>query len=218
MKKLTSTFVFLALASLLMSSLLWAQQEEHHCQKAGRGKESEESQSMMPMMQSMMMQGGMPCMKMCQGMMGQKGDPIEKGLRHLGCPDFFTKHTEQLGLSEKQVADLKAIRWNQRKSVIKKRADIQIAHVEFEELLDQEKVDFGKVKAKITEIGDLEQDMRLSRLSSIQKAHKVLTTEQLEKAKTLKKIPGRKMRRSKKPLSTMKTQMKMLEDKEEKIK
>jgi hypothetical protein len=218
MKKLTSIFVFLVLASLLMSSLIWAQQEEHHCQKAGRVKEHEESQSMMPMMQSMMMQGGMPCMKMCQGMMGQKGDPIEKGLRHLGCPDFFTRHTEELGLSEKQVADLKAIRWDQRKLAIKKKADIQVAHVEFEELLDREKADFGKVKAKITEIGDLEQDMRLSRLSSIQKAHKVLTTEQLEKAKTLKKIPGRRMKGSKKPLSKMKTKMKMLEEKEEKTK
>lgn len=213
MKKLSSSFLCLVLATLLMSSFGWGQQEEHHRQKAGRIKESPESHSMMPMMQSMMMQGKMPCMKMCQSMMGKKGDPIEKGLRHLGCPEFFTRHTEELGLSEKQVADLKAIRWNQRKSAIKKRAEIQVAHVEFEELLDQEKVDFGKVKAKITEIGDLEQEVRLGRLSSIQKAHKILTAEQLEKAKTLKQTRGRRIIGSKKPLQQMKAKTKMLEEK-----
>lgn len=208
MKKLTSTFVFVVLASLLIGGLVWAQQEEHHFQKAEHFKKSEESQSMMPMMQSMMM----------QGMMGKKGDPIEKGLHHLGCPDFFTKHTDELGLSEKQVADLKTIKSDQRKSTIKKRAEIQLAHVEFEELLDQKQVDFGKIRAKIAEIGDLEQEMRFDRLSSIQKAHKVLTSEQLDKAKTLKKSPGRRMKGSKKPSSTMKTKMKMMEEKEEKTK
>lgn len=208
MKSLTSTFVFVVLASLLIGGLVWAQQEEHHYQKAEHFKKSAQSQSMMPMMQSMMM----------KGMMGKKGDPIEKGLRHLGCPDFFIRHTEKLELSEKQVADLKAIKSTQRKSAIKKRAEIQLAHVEFEELLDQKQADFGKVKAKITEIGDLEQEMRFDRLSSIQKAHKVLTSEQLDKAKTLKKSPGRRMKGSKKPLSTMKTKMKMMEEKEEKTK
>lgn len=175
MRKLSACLLVLFVAVLLFAGLGWTQ-----C--------SQRAMPMHQMVRHMMKPAPMP------GMMEEKGDPIAKELQSLGCPGFFTHHAYELGLSDEQVADLKTIRWNQRKSVIEKRAQIQIAHVELEELLDQEPVNFDKVKAKVIGIGDLEQDIRLDRLTTIQKARKILTAEQLEKAKNLKKpcCPGEK--------------------------
>ena len=188
MRKLTFGFAVLFFTVLLAAGLIWAQQG----QEAEQGKKAKETQSMMlmrPMMAPNMMGGGRSGMKMQPGRLPEWGDPIKRALSHLRGPDFFALHAEKLDLSEDQVADLKAIRWDHRKSVIKKRADIQIAHVELEELLDQEPVNFEKVKAKIILIGDLEQEMLLAHLSIIQKAHRVLTAEQLKEAKSLRKHP-----------------------------
>jgi len=197
MRKLTTGLAVLSLAILLAGSLIWAEPCERPCEKAKHGQKIEEAQPrMMPMnrmmTRNMMMGGMMPGMKMGRGIVGERGDSIERELRSLGRPGFFARHAQELDLSDKQVADLKTLKWDHRKSVIKKRAEIQVAHLELEELLDQETVNFDRVKAKIIRIGDLEQQMRLARLTSIQKAHQILTADQLEKAKTLKETccPG----------------------------
>lgn len=205
MKRMSTGIVVLALTALLAVGLGWAQQE---------GEPGEKVETAEPMMSMMM---PMCQMMMRNMMMGGRGpgpvekedDPVERELHSLGCPGFFVRHAEELGLSDDQVADLKAIRWDHRKSGIKKRAEIQVVHVELEELLDQEPVNFDKVKAKIIGVGDLEQEMHLSYLATIQKARQVLTADQLKKAKTLKKTCcPEKMGPEKTPMPMMKEMMK----------
>jgi hypothetical protein len=140
---------------------------------------------MMPMCPSMM--GRTMACGQGPGMMEGQGHPAAKALQQLGCPNFFLKQAEELNLSDQQADELKSMKNEQHKWHIQKRADIEVAQVELEELLDQDPVNFDKVKAKLSQIGDMEKEMLMARLAVIQKAHKVLTAEQLEKAKEMKK-------------------------------
>lgn len=195
MRRFTAALAMLAFTVLLASGLIWAEP----CQKA---EGQQPMMSMYPMMMRHMMSSGMMPDKM-----EKESDPIKKELRSLGCPGFFVRQAEKLGLSEEQVADLKAIKWDQKKVTIQKEAEVKIAHVELKELLDQEPVNFDKLKTKITRIGNLEQQMRLAHLTSIQKAHTVLTADQLEKAKTVKKTSCRGKMGPEKPSSSMTKEM-----------
>jgi hypothetical protein len=232
MRKLTLGFAILFLAVLMASGLIWAQHDPGvdeskeaeeasstmdmpHCQKATPCHKTQTmSSSMMPMCCTMMphmMGGKMPMMKMRLGGLPERGDPLKRALIHLRGPDFFANHAKKLDLSEDQVADLKALKWNHRKTAIEKEADIQIALVEFEELLDQEPLNFDKIKAKIIDIGDLEQEGKLALLNSIQKAHNILTAEQLEKAKSLQRVPHIRKKCVKKSPSPAKKKESMME-------
>ena len=139
--------------------------------------------SKMPMGQ-MMMQRTMGCGKRA----GMRGKGRAKGgeLHRLGGPALFAHGEKKLDLTEKQVEDLKALKWDFQKSAIEKKAQIEIARVELNELMDQTSVDFGKIKTQISQIADLEKEIRLAHLANIERSHKLLTAEQLEKAKTLK--------------------------------
>jgi len=164
------------LVALIATSLIWSE-DTKECPKSKMGQGG-----MMPMCHSMMGRGDMGRMET-----KQPGHPVEKALRRLGSPHFFLNQAEDLDLSDLQVDELKGMENEQHKWHIQKRADIEVAQVELEELLDQDPVNFDKVKAKISQIGDMEKEMLLSRLTVIQKAHKVLTAEQLEKAQEMKK-------------------------------
>jgi Spy/CpxP family protein refolding chaperone len=175
MRGFTAGLAMLAFTVLLTNGLIWAEP----CQKA---EGQQPMMSMYPMMMRHMMSSGM-----MPDRMEKEGDPIKKELRSLGGPGRFVRHAEKLGLSEEQVENLKAIKSDHKKATIKKEAEVKIAHVELEELLDQEPVNFDRVKSKISQISEMETQMRLAHLTSIQKAHKVLTADQLEKTKTLKR-------------------------------
>lgn len=188
MKHTTPILSVTVLALLLISGMALGQQGCHGgqlqaCQPEAAQQMGLSQQTMCPMMQKMMGGGMMSRGTMGQGMMG---DPVCKDLHKSGGPGFYEKYAEDLGLSEQQVKDLKAIWSAHKKGVIRKKADIQIAKIELGEILGQDSIDFGKAKAKVMQIGSLDQDIRLDLLSSIEKAQKVLTTEQLAKFKTLK--------------------------------
>jgi Spy/CpxP family protein refolding chaperone len=110
-----------------------------------------------------------------------------------GGPGLFLKHAEALELTDRQVSELESIRQAHKKNAIRKRAEIKIAEMELGEILGADRTDFGKARAKLSQIGSLKQDLRLDCLSGIEKAQKVLTAEQLGKFKTLKKKPCKEM-------------------------
>ena len=139
--------------------------------------------SSMPMGHMMMQRTMGDCKR--AGMRG-KGHAKAGELHLLGGPALFAHSEEKLDLTEKQVEDLKALKRDFQKSAIEKKAQIEIARVELNELMDQKSIDFGKIKAKISQIADMEKEIRLAHLTNIERSHKMLTTEQLEKAQTLK--------------------------------
>jgi len=167
---------------------------DQHCQHAQRTAHSGEKMGTMPMThrRSMMrrMMGGM-------GRMAKRacGHPMAKGLGRLGGPEMFIGHAKRLELSEDQIDQLKKIKHDQQKWNIRKKADIDVAHVELEELSGSQSVNFEKIKSKISQIADMEKEMRLAHLAAIEKAHKVLTAEQLEKARNFGKRQVRAMKK-----------------------
>jgi Spy/CpxP family protein refolding chaperone len=144
-----------------------------------------------PMMRKMRLGGGMK-----RSMPGKKGPGMARALHRLGSPGSFIHKAEELELSQEQVDKLKALKWDQQKAAIEQKSRIQVARVELAELLDQKDVDFGKVKAKSSQIADLEKEMQLVHLTTIEKSRKILTPEQLEQAKSLKKQRGHGMQKS----------------------
>lgn len=167
MKRITFALGVMASTLLLTYGMALAQQVQHH------GEEAEE-----------LIVKIIRDVEMCKPMMH---DPVCKELHQYGCPGFYEKYAEELGLSDKQVNNLKAIWSKYKKGVIRKKADIKIAEIELSEILGQDTIDFGKAKAKITKIGSMKQDIRLDHLNTIEKGQKVLTAEQLTKFRTLKK-------------------------------
>jgi Spy/CpxP family protein refolding chaperone len=147
--------------------------------------------SAMPMRRMMMpgMMGGRGRV----GGMGTKDCPGSGMLQRLGCPGLYAKQAEELDLTEEQVEDLNTLKWAFQKSAIERKAEIEVARVELRELMDQENIDFGKMKSKISQIADMEKELRLTHLATIEKSRQILTAEQLERAQTLKKSWGRGM-------------------------
>jgi Spy/CpxP family protein refolding chaperone len=136
-------------------------------------------QGMMDTHCRMMDRGGRPGMSQHRSM--------SPGFRHLGGPDHFVNMAQQLELTEKQVEDLKALQSNQEKMAIEMRAKIEIAQVELKDLMDRDMIDFGKIRTKISQISDMKKEMHLARWSGIERSHRLLTPEQMEKAKILRK-------------------------------
>jgi Spy/CpxP family protein refolding chaperone len=203
-KRILSMWAILMLSLLIFGGLAVAQEEEEAAEtKTIETQITTQTPSscrlmtqpmgrMMPGMMGPMGQGQMGCGMM--GGMGEGGmqcgmmcDPCCKQLHELGCPGCFVQMAAELELSEKQVNDLKAICVAHKKDVIRTKADIKIAVVELSELVGQPDVDLAKVKAKLTEIGSMKQSMCLAQLATIEKARRVLTSEQLTKFKDMKK-------------------------------
>jgi Spy/CpxP family protein refolding chaperone len=192
------------IVALLFTSLLWGETEttcpksklsqdvmtDPHCAKAAQcqmmmGKQMEPGENMMPMGHPMMQQMRMGPKSAPE--VRHHGHPVEKALHHLGGPEYFLGKTGKLDLTDEQIEQLKGLKNEQRKWNIQKKADIGVAQVELEELLDNKTVNFDKIKTKISQIADMEKELLLSHLSTIQKTHKVLTAEQMEKAESMKK-------------------------------
>jgi len=189
----------------MMAEQGFAKVEKCHQSQDQRNDVPEHSNCRMQGLSQMgQMSGMMPtCHQMMRQMMGDMGHgkkreynhPMSKGLGQLGDAELFISHAKKLELSDDQVDQLKNIKHDQRKWNIKKKADIDVARVELEELVDGQPVNFDKIKSKISQVADMEKEMRLARLTAIQKAHKVLTAEQLEKVKNFRKHPARRMKK-----------------------
>ncbi|UCF78168.1 MAG: hypothetical protein JSW03_08660 [Candidatus Eiseniibacteriota bacterium] len=142
--------------------------------------------------QGKMMKGRMTCgpgggMGGCCGPGGMTMAGVLGKLRSLGCICQFEKCAKVLELSEKQLVSLKEARMAAKKAAIQARANIQIAQMELDEILKGDSPDLTAVKAKISEIASMAEDIALTKISTLQKAQKLLTKEQLEKLKACKK-------------------------------
>jgi Spy/CpxP family protein refolding chaperone len=88
---------------------------------------------------------------------------------------------QQLGLSDEQVAKLTTLRSNFQKEAIRAEAEIRVLEVELDDLLDQSKVDLGRVEAAFRKEESLRVGLRLSRVKAIEAAKAILTAEQSDR-------------------------------------
>jgi Spy/CpxP family protein refolding chaperone len=109
----------------------------------------------------------------------------------------------QLGLSADQAAQLEKLRVEGRKQAIRQRADLAIARIELQELMNAPTVDEKAVAAKVKAISDLQAAGLKARVDERLAMRRVLTPEQQEKMKQLMRRhrrdrrarPGRAWRR-----------------------
>ena len=94
---------------------------------------------------------------------------------------------EQLGLSSDQEMKLRETRLETRKEAIELNAKVRILRLELRELLQADQPDQKTVQAKVEEIGKLRTRLEMTRLNGLLAAKSVLTAEQRDKLKELRK-------------------------------
>jgi hypothetical protein len=129
------------------------------------------SEMMGPMMSSMM-DGMMPgktrgCVMMAEGMMKGQMD--------------MAQMRKALALSDEQAEKLRASLRPFQKEAILTLASMKVAELELTDLLAGEKVDFGKVEAKLKEIEAMRSKVRLAHFKAAEAVKGILNKEQLEK-------------------------------------
>jgi Spy/CpxP family protein refolding chaperone len=101
-----------------------------------------------------------------------------------GRPDPAAIQAE-LGLNADQAAQLKKLWADGRKQAIRQRADLAIARIELEELMDAPSVDEKVVTARVKAISDLQASSLRARTDQRLAMRRLLSPEQQEKMKQL---------------------------------
>lgn len=106
------------------------------------------------------------------GMMGMRDDP---GLR------------EELGLTEEQVKQLRALRLDAAKNGIRARSELQFKRLELEELLEADEPDRAAIDKKLRELSDARYAWMKQRVDHRLALRGVLTPEQRNKWQSLRR-------------------------------
>lgn len=135
-----------------------------------------------------MMGGGMGGPGMGLGMREGRGG---RTLSHEGpLISIMLEHTQDLGLNAEQERKLRDLRTEFAKESVRRGAEIRVAGIELDSLLEQDKWDLAKIEPKVKQIATLQGDLRLARIKTLEAGRAVLTAEQLEKLKQV----GHRMR------------------------
>lgn len=99
-------------------------------------------------------------------------------LRHL------LKHQKEIGLTEDQVARLKAIHLELDRTRIRTEAEVLVAERELTAMVQDDKADLARIEAKVKQSEALEAGLRLAAIKAKRDAMALLTPEQREKEKS----------------------------------
>ncbi len=139
-------------------------------------------------------QGGGMMGGMMGGGMGGHGMREGRGGRALSHEgpliSIMLEHKQDLGLNAEQERKLRDLRTEFAKESIRRGAEIQVAEIELDSLLEQDQWDLAKVEPKVKQIASLQSELRLARIKTLEAGRAVLTAEQLEKLKQV----GHRMR------------------------
>jgi len=119
--------------------------------------------------------GEEPAQQMPPGMMGPRG--------MMGPPDLEA----ELGLSDEQVTQLEALRSEAAKSGLRARTDMQLKHMELEELLEADQPNEAAIQSKLRELSDTRHTLMQQRITNRLAMRRVLTTEQRAKWNKMRK-------------------------------
>ncbi len=126
------------------------------------------------------------------GMMGQRAMPGPRFGRggawssHEGpLITIMLEHKQELGLTLDQERKLRDLRTEFAKESERRSADIRVAEIELDSLLEQDRWDLAKIEPKVKQITTLQGDLRLARIKTLGAGLEVLTREQLEKLKQI---------------------------------
>lgn len=109
----------------------------------------------------------------------------EPGMRMMGPVDFYLGPGNCLGLSEAQITQLRDQAFEFRKAGIERRAALETAALELEQMRQADPVDAKKVEAKIRDLFAKRAEQAVAAFQAQQQADQVLTEDQRTKAKTM---------------------------------
>jgi Spy/CpxP family protein refolding chaperone len=99
----------------------------------------------------------------------------------------FLQMKDVLGLSEKQINDLKALRDAYRTENTVNEAKLKTAEQELREILEEDTVNVEKAEAKLKEIGPLESSLWLSFVKHLAKVKILIPKDQIQKLHEMRK-------------------------------
>ncbi len=103
------------------------------------------------------------------------------------CICCYLRNSDELGLSEEQVAKLKKLQREAKTVKIRNKAERKIIKLEIHALLDEKKPDLSAIDAKIDECSKLKAAAKKACIHAAVKAREVLTEEQFKLSKKLGK-------------------------------
>jgi Spy/CpxP family protein refolding chaperone len=139
----------------------------------------------------MMGMGGM----MDRGMMGRHGMMSRHGMmgmgKMMGHGGMIQHHLErlaqQLELTDEQRTQMWSVLGNQAKEAFRLQADLGTLAIDLRQLLDADPVDLAKAKPLLQSIAGKEADLRLLHITAMQDMSKILTPEQRQKLRTIRR-------------------------------
>ena len=117
------------------------------------------------------------------GMMGMHEGRMGGGMG----PGMLLMHAEELELTETQISDLEKMQVNFQTDAIDRRAELQKAKVKLRSLMRSDDASETAVNTAIDEVASLEADMKKMKYGHMQAVKEVLTEEQIDKIKELRK-------------------------------
>lgn len=101
--------------------------------------------------------------------------------------EFYLKFEDKLDLSENQVKELKSIKDDYKKNVIKKKAELKTLMVDFKAMVSEDDIDLKEVKSMIGKISDVKEALMYRGFEASVKAKEVLNSKQRDKVEDFKK-------------------------------
>lgn len=94
---------------------------------------------------------------------------------------MMLEHGQELGLNSEQEKKLRDLRTEFSKESVRKTAEIRVAQIELDSLLEQEQWDLARIDPKVKQLATLQGDLRFARIKTLAAGRAVLTPQQLEK-------------------------------------
>lgn len=98
---------------------------------------------------------------------------------------FILQNEEELGISEEQAATIKAIKFETKKELVMKNAEIDLVAIDIKDKLYADKIDVEAVEALIDKKYDLKKAKAKYLVIKYSELKSVLTDEQMKKMKKL---------------------------------
>ena len=107
----------------------------------------------------------------------------------------LARFADELGLSDDQMEKLKTLRFETAKKTVAERSEVQIAGIELHELMQKDDFDESAIKKQIEKIGRLKTNMMLTRVDKKLAVKNVLTDEQENMLKELRRESFKRSKR-----------------------
>lgn len=95
------------------------------------------------------------------------------------------EHAEKLGLSEEQIMKMKPRHSEMQKKQARFKADVMIAEIELNDILEMKDFDLEKGRAAVKKIGEIKTAHQLEMLKSMKEMRTLLTDEQFTRMKKM---------------------------------